>query len=48
MSNIKLVYTYVEEIVMMMWRYLMPENGEYETVNSTPSSMDDLSENFLQ
>ena len=32
----------------MIQRDIMPETSEYETVNSTPSSMDDPSVNFLK
>ena len=48
MSKTKIIKTSADAMEMMIKRYLMTETGEYETVKSTPSSMDDPSTHFLE
>ena len=48
MSGTKIIKPYVDKISMIMRRDHMPETGAYDTVKSTPSSMDDPSVHVLE
>ena len=48
MSNIKIFYSSLDIKAMMMRRGRIPETGAYDTVKSTPSSMNDTSAQFLE
>ena len=47
MSETKIMRPSADEMEIIMQIYLMPETGAYKIAKSTPSSMDDLSENVL-
>ena len=48
MYNTKIIRRYTDAIVMMMQRERMAATGAYDTVNSTPSIMDDISTHVLK
>ena len=48
MSKTKIVKYSAYEMAMMIWREIIAETGVYETVKSTPSSMDDPSVHVLE
>ena len=48
MSKIKRMRISSYAIVTMILKELMPATGEYDTVKSTPSSMDNLSVHFME
>ena len=37
MYKAKIIIPYTDSVAMIMWRDIMPEIGEYETVFTTPS-----------
>ena len=48
MSNIDRMRPSADSIAMIMRRYHMPSIGVYDTVKSTPSSMDDTYANVFE
>ena len=48
MSKTKIMRPSADEITMIIQRVWIPTTVAYDTVNSTPSSMDDSSEHFLE
>ena len=48
MSKIKRIDTYEYAITMMIHRYIIPATSVYETVNSTPSIVDDPSAHVIE
>ena len=47
MPKTKIMRPYADTIAMIMQRDRMPDTGAYDTVESTPSSMDDTSAHVL-
>ena len=47
MSKTKIIRHYTDAILIMIQREWIPATGVYETLKSTPSSMDDKSANVL-
>ena len=48
MPNTKIIRLSTEAIAMIVWRERMPATGTYDTVKSTPSSMDYPSAHVLE
>ena len=48
MSNTNIMRSYADEIDMIIQRGRIPSTGEYDTVKSAPTSMDDPSEYVLE
>ena len=48
MSKTKIIKPYEYAMTMIMQIYLMPSTGDYDTVKSTPSDMDDPSAHVLE